>query len=894
MRNKLLSLFIVLVLSLSSVCVPLIAYADPTSDSSSESQDYDPNDGEVIRSIKKDLFMSTLIKKISWGDSITDSLREEASGDDYKNRKEINFEILKGTDKSYSLYDRFGPNISFPLYTGEEPVKTNAADKIYTYVVDVQEKELSFESIADFFLRGDTNYNNMFYSSRPPLKTSTTDPRVNRYNNTGADVPLLAISNYLLATSKTITEITSIFISDKFVDYTASTIEGLFKSDIYEAFKGFILGLTSIFGIAIVIYIVKCCIRVSIGRASFREQFINIIGSILTVALVTILVTNPIPFVEISKKVLTFGDNLVAIAFNQTDNEIIHSDDTSNVIEATIWYQSVFQPWCEGTFGTTYDKLYTEYAEVDDSKKLQQGDGSRRATGDIFVPTGANQVRNWAALAYSCQTYYHLDALGEYDEVGSDEEIDMWPKAAMTSNKSIYNDDFRWIDAMLNVGNKEAGDKTAGYEDYNSYQFRGITSGLYSVWMSLLLLPLLYLGLKKTICVIKILGNVIVLLYRSCLNILQPENQNYGILQNIKAMVTPIRDYFWFIIMIMVVMFLYVNVASNGMPAQILYIAMSIYLCLSMPDNLKNQMQGVKRIATNTVLSTRSAIKDLKNSNPKDYKNKNIGSLKGNALRNDPNKLNEDQEDLRDKRDELSEEDKYLYDHNFRSSFGVVTAETYENAEKEAMHHNTKSGQNANVRREYEQLWRRIRCARRNRDVYEELKKWRDSKEPIKVIQGSGEKTITKGELHREWDRDILKIPYSDQVSNDLDNHERNPFYDAYAEREAELDKNGRREVGHSAKGYADIKDRWKKISDQYENGIIDKKEYKAEYRKAMKQMKKDDKKARYDALETTIANITGDCKMNSLVGLQMKMKIVKYALIAWVIGVIPFYIFGC
>lgn len=879
MKSKILAFVLCVILSLNIIASPIYAYADTEGDTATGEVDLESKD--EIKSIKKDMFMPVLHKKVSDGTTLLDILSRDADDEedpDKKSitRKELNFEIAKGSaTKSYSLFDRFGGTLSYPLYLGEELITTNAADKIYTFIDRGDEIGLNFETIDELFFRENITYENEFYSSRPPLKNSTTDPRVSRYGNGAGDDQLLGVANYFLGTTELVTQITAFLIGDKFVDFTADIIKGVFESEVYEALKNLILAFSAIFGIFLIIYIVRVMIKFSVAKISFRESIVNITGSILTMVFVIALVSNPLTVVNVSESILKFADNLVAEAFNATaKNEVVKSDINDNVMEATLFSVAVLDPWCEGVFGKKYDELYTQYDESGGTK-LEQSDKSKLATGDIFVPLGNDkQVRNWGALAYSCTSIYHLDALGEMEEIGSDREIDNWPKAYTTKNRAIYNDDFRWVDAMLNVGETSGSSVTSTYENYNNFEFHGLTSSLYSLWLAVLMLPITYLGARKVVCMVQVLGNVMILLYRCCLNVIMPDNAEYKILQNLKAMFMPLRDYFWFTIIVMVVVYLYTTLVSSGeIVSQGMYIALAIYLCMTMPENIKSQGKAVRRVATDAALHTKSSIENFnqnrKNMKREEFEYKNIGTVKGNAIRNDPKLKDKEAEEVKDKREQLKEESEEN-DQVKTYSARQLTPEDYRNAESTARNSKTNTGQYAGAAEGYRELWRNICSYTKNEDVYNVINKWRADK------------------LHREWDRELLGIDLDAIASKDLHGKVRSDYYDVHAKNSVELDKH-RRKVGNNARGYDEIKAEYEA---QF-NNAKDERERQKTLKKQLKAMKKDDRKAHFDTAEAMIANITGNARINSIVGLEAKLYIALGLVGAYLGGALLCLIFG-
>ena len=576
--KSLLSLLIVFILLLTSLSFPLVSYADDEeAQAPAGSLTYDgSNSDDYVPSIQKDFFMGIFHKKVTNGDILPD-----LTGESTKQRQKINYEILNGSaTSSYSLYDRFGGNVTFPMYLGEEPVLTGFADKIYEYYtapIDEQEGIFGFfskiASIAEILMQKNTFYTNEFYDGRPQLKNGNSDPRVILYKDNGGTTILqdvtLGTSNYLLDASKLITGLTTFFINDGAVDLVKSVIDPLLTT-VQSTMSSLVMVLVGVLMVGTVAFVVVGAVTyLKSGQASLKELLIKFFGALLSLGLISAILISPTSFANISYKVLKFTDNVTSAAINMShkDDEIISSSVDDNVVAATLWKQSIFLPWVNGTFGgKNYDELYTTYS--DKPNQWTVDNDTALSYGNISIKRGGGEeVKNWAALAYSCSSIYHIDSVEDQKAAAvSNPETrygapEYWPKAKLAGdNKSIYVDDFRWIDAYLKVGQYEDNSEklvTDSYVDYNLYAFDGIAAGGRAIFLSILLLPLLVVGVKKFASIIVCIGNLAILLWRSLMNIFNPADEQYNILSNIRASLNPFISYLYYAIVIFVLIYLY-------------------------------------------------------------------------------------------------------------------------------------------------------------------------------------------------------------------------------------------------------------------------------------------------------------------------------------------------
>lgn len=578
------------------------AFADKDEDS--DAVEYTGKSDDAIMSLNKDLFEGIFHKKITDGTSIFD-----LDGSEREGRYNLNYNILTGSQSDRaSLYDRFGGNISFIYYSGETRIRTSTADKIYDALVYGSQEKLSFSDIGDLIGSNDTIYTNTFYQNRPGLKSKDSDPRLVAYKKiTPVEQYVLGLANSQIRISEFVTDATGFFCSERFINQISSIIEGFLSSDEVKTVTDTIRQIMYIPLAVTLIFLVIKTIDYLRGKESLTKIFVHAFTALLSLGILGAALASPSMLVNITKNAMTLGDNLTAAAISQanSDNDIIHSDSTDNVLTASLWETSVFRPWVKATFcGIEYDNLYTTYSESGNQWELTTNQA--RAIGDISVPLSSAddaKIKNWAALAYSCSSIFHINAT---EDAVSDIEIDteksedkyIWPKSTMAGRGTdyIYSDDFRWLDASLKVGqtDNDAAANVAQYINTREYSFDPIPYAYESLWKAILLIPILILGLKKSYTIVAALFNIVQLIFFSIMNMMNPEQTS------IKTMFTkafmPVAMSFWYAIVIFIATNLYtLMVQKEFFPYHLMYIAIAIYLCVLKPATLKSNLATVSR-----------------------------------------------------------------------------------------------------------------------------------------------------------------------------------------------------------------------------------------------------------------------------------------------------------
>lgn len=412
-----------------------------------------------------------------------------------KTIEDINTEILNGTDKVYNVFDRFGMKTRFIPYLGESSFNVGLLDHIYTAIADDKTKDLG---IFDIFYKSNSYLSTKAYPTRLPVLTKAAikdgniqDARVDIYDEARAINTLFDAKkgNSYLSFAEIIVSFTNFIMGDTLEYYLKQIINLLFDSvfwtDVVRDIAKFVLA----FAVFVwMIILVSKVAKYGRGRTpDLRDFFAKFITGCIAIIILTVSLQNPKIMSNWLFKLTDIIQDTInnVISDSITDEDpIMKSDYTDNAQATTMWLNTIYVNWCKGMFGTTYDKLYTQYANVPDEQKMPQdidirtGDtwhtgtletpyyDSAYYTGDIEVSHGAESVKNWAEFALSTQSIYHISKVnGNKNYEGyetPDIEVNIekaekynWPVSKTAfGNKNIYQDTFRWIDAKLNIGGK--------------------------------------------------------------------------------------------------------------------------------------------------------------------------------------------------------------------------------------------------------------------------------------------------------------------------------------------------------------------------------------------------------------------------------------------------------
>ena len=596
MKKKLFISFIILFIMSNSLSI--ISYADDS----------------TTRSIIGDFFNKVFDISLDNGAGLFSTQK------DFEKREKINNNLLEGKDKdkTYSLYDRFGGQIKFVPYFGETKISTNLLDRFYTkFNENIENFGISLEDITSLFSSSAIS-NNVVYDGRPNILSSDNiengcyDPRVAAYSGVSSVGGDASLGNLFLSISNFFTQITAYLsgsnmfksINDIFIQLCDNGL-----SDILPEIVNFILPVViSVF----VVFLVKKSIDLIKGKFSFRRFILQILSCACSLGFIFSFMYNPTLLSETITTLATSIDDLLDKALSEGSNEVVKSDDTSNIRTATLWKKSVLEPWCEGMFGYSYEHLYTQYEtthnDIAHQKLPQDHDdvftdwssgekkfNSQQLTGDIKVPLGNKDIRNWAALAWSCQSIYHIDAIEDSYKGGISLKDGVWPEATVTPvNSNIYADNFRWLDAKLNISPEYISPDNViqSYSNSNNYKQSFVSSGLLSLWSAILLLPIFTLSIKKVGEAILLIFSTIKLMYYSIMNFIMPNE--YDFIANIKKILAKFYDYLWWCIVIFLAINIYSVLEKGSLIIDVIWVFIGIYLNKFKPIRSIKQVEDIK------------------------------------------------------------------------------------------------------------------------------------------------------------------------------------------------------------------------------------------------------------------------------------------------------------
>lgn len=392
--------------------------------------------------------------------------------DDY-NYLKTNVTILANPDagKVYSLYDRFGANISFFDYHGEFNADVGAKDQIFTWMVN-GDTSFSIQKLIDLFngppahktptdtYNGRTEVENSFKDPRYAIKSSrgTVDFSGQFATHYGNYLFETTVKYPLLTTGALLDDGLSIKILDMMCDD-----QSILKIFI-DSTKDVVL-LIGVLGF--MVRIVSLFIQYSKGRAGMKELGKNFGGFLLAMLIIAMLVAQPTFPAKIAKSMVTATNSLInAGSSTLNTSPISEGSDSSHISTAIIWDHAVMRPWMKANLGlSSYDEgnITTGSAPSNTSWPVENDI-------KISVPRGGSKYEsNIAAMWYSIMNDYHIeldaDARKQQLEASSDskksassksieqqitDQTFKWPFAEKAKS-FLYVDSFRVIDTMLNV-----------------------------------------------------------------------------------------------------------------------------------------------------------------------------------------------------------------------------------------------------------------------------------------------------------------------------------------------------------------------------------------------------------------------------------------------------------
>ena len=587
-------------------------------------------DDSSTRSVTGDYFNKVFSIELNNGTNLI----EELAPNSLSKRETLNNQIYNGTvSKNYSLYDRFGGNVKFIPYYGEIKISTGLLDRFYTKFVDNDDEfTLSSDDITKLFTNSAIS-NNAIYENRPNILSSesiaanSVDPRVSKYSGISSTGGSAALGNLMLSISNSFT----------------TAIGWLSGSNVYEAINSTWLKISPfiqtnilnhliylILPLAMCIFVFRMVtygVGVVKGNFNFKTFFEQMLSACLSLGIIFTLMFNPMFLSSTLTRVISIVDSTMDSTIKINSDEVIKSDNLSNIRLASLWEKTIFNNWCNGMFGQDYAKLYTQYDTNTAHFKMAQSHDDVKAawsnkkikynsaslTGDVKIQVGPNSyVQNWAALAWSTQSIYHIDAVKSNSSVKTSvsKTATPWPKATATPmNDQIFVDNFRWLDAKLNISPQYSStDKiTMNYSDSNKYRESFVSSGFKSVYMTLLLIPIAILTLRKLVNSLKIVLFGYSLCYQSVMNLVIPDR--YSLSRNLSKLGKSLYDFLWWSITVLLAIVTYTKMAGNNAIGDFIWLIVGIYLCkvrpIRTPRQLKyfvNNVRGKSKEISNNVM----------------------------------------------------------------------------------------------------------------------------------------------------------------------------------------------------------------------------------------------------------------------------------------------------
>jgi hypothetical protein len=571
-------------------------------------------------SIQGDYFNKVFVISPNDGSGIFDTPASIAK------RKDINNQILtnKTNGKTYSLFDRFGPDISFVPYLGETKIKTSLLDRFYTNFKHNDEGKVDLGDDVKALFEGSAISNNQVYTNRPDvlskddISSGNEDPRVYAYSGINSTAGDAALGNAYLSIAKVITSVTSWMSGSGLYNSVNDALNKVVSSGFLKTVSSIVQTYIPILIALFLIRLVMMGIKFAKGDESATKIIRISASAIISLSIILVMLVNPMVFNNSMNKFVTSFDNIFDSALNVTGDEVVKSDSNTNIREASLWEKTVFEPWTKGMFNRNYNQMYTQFDKDKNHTKLPQShddvktswtNGKKKydsadLTGDINVPVGnGKNIKNWAALAWSTQSVYHLDAVEDKDQAGGstktassdNTKTSIWPVAKTTPmNTQIFVDNFRWIDAFLNISPEyTATDKVnKTYSNANGYTEHFTSGGFNALYRSILLLPILLLAFKKLRYSIEVVLSGFKLLMKSMGNLISPDRWPIG--SNLKELFHSLYYLFWWTVMIFVSITLYITLIDKGGPGTLLWLILGIYMFMLSPVKVTKTGRKIK------------------------------------------------------------------------------------------------------------------------------------------------------------------------------------------------------------------------------------------------------------------------------------------------------------
>lgn len=460
-------------------------------------------------------------------------------------------------EKKYSLYDLFGSDLHFYRYYGEATQPIQLLDHIFSAYTQDMMNSLTIKDTIFYTTHRYLSCN--VYEGRPQVLTNADiqegqqDPRVSQIETNRFNGSTYVRASFRIEVAKYITALVSFLMGDTVISTLRWVADKLTDFEIWNnAAVPIIKIIVGIMAIFFVWSLVKHAINYATGkRGSIKHILTRFFTGVIAVALILVICDHPKAFTELIYKSATVIDNVFESALTEQvyEDDVVGSTDGTKTIEAMLWRITVFEPWCKGQFGRQYDELYTQFADVEDAKKMPQSyipqdadlsqlvgqNGvlydSANYTGDVIVPVGnSTYIRNWAAYLYSCQSKYHIDYnyMSGKDSVPT--EIKFPTMYTTAQDTTIAADTFRVLDAQMNISPQIDADGNVKYTYSGSKILEpelGTQSGLMVTYSLILLIsfaPAIFMKLKN---LLMLFVTFFSLIYHSIVEVAK-ENQGFS------------------------------------------------------------------------------------------------------------------------------------------------------------------------------------------------------------------------------------------------------------------------------------------------------------------------------------------------------------------------------
>lgn len=453
---------------------------------------------------------------------------------DYATNGHIDTSVDPALAKKYSLYDLFGSDIHWYRYYGESTKPIVLLDHFWSGISQGKEDDLygDIGAVIDTIFYTSTTYLSCnVYSGRPTVLTvqslneGNADPRVSTSVTGIFTGGSYVAGSFFMSVAKGIVSLVSYLMGPRPIQDLRWVADFITGNEIWTTVAKplviFIAGLSIIFFILSIFGKAK---NYTLGRSSLREVLKRFFIGVLALGIIFVLAARPGVFNDIIERGATIVDEVFneVLTVTHTEDDVVGSTDGTKTTEAMLWRTAIFEPWCKGQFGYSYNELYTQYATGLSSgqNKMPQSIltpeqisaltgsdyqySSATYTGDVVVPVGNNYyIRNWAAFLYSCQSKYHIDYLYTSGNKTPAAEIN-FPCATTTArDPSLFADTFRVIDAQMDISpqiyssEKVLNNYTGAHKLQHHFGSQGRLMLVYAIILFVSFIPAIIMKLKN-------------------------------------------------------------------------------------------------------------------------------------------------------------------------------------------------------------------------------------------------------------------------------------------------------------------------------------------------------------------------------------------------------------